>query len=71
LHKFNNQNHNIMAIFKNKNFVKRDYEATNIVFCDAAIAPDANWIECDASEIEEANCTQLHTQAGVRYYGYL
>ncbi len=58
-----------MKTFKNKNFSKRDYEATNVIFCQAEIAPDENWIECDESEI--GTCEQLWIQNGVRYYGYL
>ena len=60
-----------MKTFKNKNFTKRDYECTNIVFCQSEIAPNENWIECDEKEIQELKCSQLYTQAGVKYYGYL
>lgn len=60
-----------MLTFKNINFIKRDYEATNIVFCQSETAPSENWNECDSSEIEKLNCTQLYTEAGVKYYGYL
>ena len=60
-----------MITFKNKNFTKRDYECTNVVFCQSEIAPNENWIECDESEIQEMKCNQLYTQAGVKYYGYL
>lgn len=57
-----------MKIFKNKNFKKRDYEQTNLVFCQAEKAPTENWIECDESEI---NCNQLWIENGVKYFGYL
>jgi len=60
-----------MATFKNKNFIKRDYEATNIIFCQSDTAPDENWIECEASEVTDMGCMQLHRQAGVTYFGYL
>ncbi|QCW19979.1 hypothetical protein [Flavobacterium phage FPSV-D2] len=60
-----------MKTFKNKNFTKRDYECTNIVFCQCEIAPNENWIECDENEIQKLKCSQLYTQAGVKYYGYL
>lgn len=58
----------IVKTFKNKNFVKRDYEATNLVFCEATAAPNENWIECDASENK---LNQLYKQNNVTYYGYL
>ena len=58
-----------MKTFKNKNFSKRDYETTNVIFCQAEQAPDANWIECNENEI--GNCEQLWLQNGVRYFGYL
>ncbi len=57
-----------MKTFKNKNFKKRDYETTNVVFCQSEKAPNENWIECDESEI---NCTQLWIENGVKYFGYL
>lgn len=60
-----------MATFKNKNFIKRNYEATNIVFCQAKEAPGEQWIECEESEIAEAKAEQLYMQADVRYFGYL
>jgi hypothetical protein len=58
-----------MKTFRNKNFTKRDYETTNVIFCQADQAPDANWIECDKSEI--GNCQQLWKRDGVTYFGYL
>lgn len=60
-----------MATFKNKNFTKRDYEATNIVACvadDAPATPDNRWIETD---MDISNLSHLWTQADVRFYGYL
>lgn len=60
-----------MKTFKNKNFTKRNYECTNIVFCQAETAPDANWIECDSIELELTSCRQLWLQDGVRYFGWL
>lgn len=60
-----------MATFKNKNFIKRDYEATNIVFCQSETAPNENWIECEEKEIESMRCTQLWLSDNVRYFGYL
>jgi len=57
-----------MTTFKNKNFTKRNYDCTNVVFCQAEKAPNENWIECDESEI---NCDQLYIMNNVRYFGYL
>lgn len=61
-----------MATFKNKNFTKRDYEATNIVACvadEAPASPDGRWVAADDSVI--AGLTQLWIQCGVRYYGHM
>ena len=60
-----------MTTYKNINFTKRDYEATNIVFCQSEIKPDQNWVECDELEIEIMNCNQLFIQNDVRYFGWL
>lgn len=57
-----------MRTFKNKNFTTRDYKTTNLVYCQAETAPDANWIEVEGMEL---NVTHLYTQAGVRYFGWL
>ena len=58
-----------MTTFKNKNFTKRNYECTNVVFCQADTAPDSNWIE--TSEQMPSTMIQLFTQNGVRYFGWL
>ena len=60
-----------MKTFKNKNFKKRDYEATNLVFCKSKKAPDSNWIECDEKEINLLRCIQLHMENQIYYYGWL
>lgn len=60
-----------MATFKNTDFIKRDYSATDVVFCQCETAPEGNWSECEESEIEELGCRQLYKQADVRYFGYL
>jgi len=57
--------------FRNVNFKTRDYEATNIVACQARKAPGKEWEECDASIIEELNLTQLWIQGFVRFFGYM
>ena len=38
-----------MKTFKNTKFTRRDYEATNVVACQAETAPADHWIECDES----------------------
>lgn len=60
-----------MKTFKNALFVKRDYECTNVIFCQAEEAPADNWIECKEEEIERWNCKPLYIQDEVRYFGYL
>lgn len=61
-----------MTTFRNKNFVKRDYECTNVVACVADTAPetpDDRWVETDDSIL--AGLTQLWIERGVRYFGYM
>ena len=61
-----------MTVFKNKNFTKRDYEATNIVACVAEAAPqtsDNRWQPADEAALN--GLTQLWIENGVRFYGYL
>jgi hypothetical protein len=59
-----------MATYRNKNFTKRDYEATNIVACEAEKAPEgAQWEQAPASVLH--GLQQIFTVKGVRYYGYL
>lgn len=57
-----------MKTFKNKNFIKRNYDCTNIIFCQSEIAPNDNWVECNESDI---NCEQLYVENGVKYFGFL
>lgn len=62
-----------MAIFKNKGFVRRDYECTNIVYCEAEVAPGGDgvdWQQIESNKFE-AGITHLYTENNVRYYGYL
>lgn len=58
-----------MQTFKNKNFVKRDYECTNVVACVAESAPNENYI--DAPEFDISDLTHIYSQNGVKYYGFL
>ncbi len=58
-----------METFKNKNFTKRDYEATNIVACVADQAPNNNFERADRSILE--GLEKLWTEGKVIYYGWL
>jgi hypothetical protein len=61
-------------MFRNRHFVKRDYEATNVVACLAASAPDENWIPTTHEELNamlRSPLQALEITAGVHYYGYL
>lgn len=60
-----------MATFRNRNFVKRDYECQNVVACRsdvAPVSPDHRWEAAD--EVILAGLTLLCVQAGVCFYGY-
>ena len=54
----------------NTKFVKRDYEATNIVACMAEKAPNENWEPSNRAETLKG-LDYLWTENGVQYYGYL
>lgn len=60
-----------MNTYKNKKFTKRDYDTTNVVFCQSIEPPDENWDKCHVREIDLLRCTQLYIQAGIKYFGYL
>ena len=60
-----------MKTFKNKNFTKRDYEATNVVYCIAEKAPSDEWIETSVNEIYNSKCNQLYRENDVVYFGWL
>lgn len=58
-----------MKTFKNKMFVKRNCDCTNVVFCVAENAPNDNWIE--TNEAIPQSMQQLWIENGVRFYGWL
>jgi hypothetical protein len=58
-----------MKTFRNTNWTRRDYENTNIIFCQCDEAPAAYWVKCD--EIEIGKCQQLWIQDGIKYFGHL
>lgn len=65
-------------VFKNKNFKKRDYECTNLVYAVGEKQPEGDfWVETKEFEtvnndIEFAtNTTSLYVSNGIRYFGYL
>ncbi len=65
-----------MTTYKNALFTKRNYDCTNIVFCQTEGNPQVNgdrqnmtWVE--TTEQIPAGMTQLYLCDGVRYFGYL
>jgi len=58
-----------MAIYKNINFKKRDYEATNIVACVTAGPAPEHFVLADNVTLQ--GLTQLWREGDVTYYGYL
>ena len=60
-----------MRTFRNANFVKRDYDCTNIVFCQAENKPGPDWYVCDEKEIDQRGCEKLYIEDGITYFGYL
>jgi hypothetical protein len=63
-----------MSVYINKNYTKRDYEATNIVACETLgdELPDMNnYRKSIYGDILLAKLTPLYIQADIRYYGYL
>lgn len=60
-----------MKTFKNKNFIKRDYEATNVVVCQAEESPNENWVEVESKIINEMNLMKLWIEKDIQFYGWL
>lgn len=58
-----------MKTFRHKMFTTRNYDCTNVVACQAEVAPNDYWIECGDEVL--AGLTKLWIEAGVQYYGYL
>jgi hypothetical protein len=60
-----------MKTFRHKNYTgkRTAFDSTQVAFCVAESAPDANWIE--TSEQIPQSCDQLYMIAGVRFYGWL
>ena len=61
-------------LFRNKHFMKRDYESTNVVACISALAPDENWIPTTHEQLNamlSSPVQPLWIENGVQYYGYL
>lgn len=58
-------------IFRNRNFVKRNYECSNIVYCIAEEAPktsDDRWQPADGMP---GTMDFIYSENGVRFYGWL
>lgn len=60
-----------MKTFKNKNFIKRNYELTNVVVCQAEKAPNENWVEVESKIINEMNLMKLWIEKDIQFYGWL
>ena len=61
-----------MAIYRNKYYTGRQHDCTNLVACEAPAKPetaDDRWVP--ATNYVLQGLTQLWTENGVRYYGYL
>lgn len=56
-------------VFRNKKYIVRNYDCTNIVACVADSAPNKNYLPCEPNIIDKL--TKLYTENGVTYYGYL
>lgn len=59
-----------MALYKNKNFTKRNYECMNKVFCIAPTPPDENWVPAEEADVP-AGMQQLYREGDAIYYGWL
>ena len=60
--------------FRNRNYIKRDYECTNVVACVAAAAPADHWEPCDSSILKGlAALSLMSTDSGMDYrlFGHL
>jgi len=58
-----------MKVFRNKRFIKRNYECSNICACKALSPPDGEWEE--VSDKYLSGMMMIYSQAGVEYWGYL
>ena len=58
-----------MKTLRNTKYTKRDYEATNVIACQAVAAPDSHWVEC--SEAVLVGLQPLWIVNGTRFYGHL
>jgi hypothetical protein len=58
-----------MTTYRNVHFTRRDYETTNVVACQAEVAPNANYVACDDTILR--GLTKLWIERGVQYFGYL
>lgn len=58
-----------MNTWINKNFVKRDYEATNIVAAESESAPGKEWYRVNCKVL--IGLTLIYIENGIKYYGYL
>lgn len=63
-----------MAMFRNKNFTKRDYDCTNVVACESEFAPNENYVLTSHEELNsmlKSSIQPLFIENGVQFYGYM
>jgi len=68
-----------LKVFKNKNFTKRDYECTNLVYAVGETQPEGDfWEETnDYKEFDgdiylgKSDVQHLYTSCGIQYFGYM
>lgn len=58
-----------MLTFKNTKWIKRNYDCTNIVACQAPVAPNENYQIAEESILE--GLTPLHRIGETKFYGYM
>ena len=61
-----------MAIYRNINYTRRDYECTNIIACESAdrVPPEPYWERTEDDAILNG-LTMLYMNNGIAYYGHL
>lgn len=63
-----------LQAFRNRHYTKRDYEATNVIACIAAVAPSDDWEPCDPQILRGLTQLQLRcTNSNISYrvFGHL
>lgn len=55
--------------YRNRNFVKRDYECTNVVYCLAPSAPSEEWVI--SQDAIPASMRMLERRGDALFYGWM